>query len=195
LNNPSSALAVSMSEVSIPSRTSTLTVGVELAFVLRQLAYRVTEEDAAEYILGYTPMIVLRDSSFAESIRFPATLQEANLPTVYARWADGFNVLNSDLVALKPSDIRGRAMQLSVPNVGELNGNTDEYVLLAPQILAFLTQEITLFPGDVVTLGRTSELLVLPAADAPETFAATATIEGLSETSGTFHRSAISRNT
>jgi 2-keto-4-pentenoate hydratase/2-oxohepta-3-ene-1,7-dioic acid hydratase in catechol pathway len=195
LNNPGSALAESMSEVSIPRRTSTLTVGVELAFVLRQLAYRVTEGDADEYILGYTPMIVLRDSSFADPIRFPATLQEANLPTVYARWADGFNVLNSDLVALKPADIRGRAMQLSVPNVGEISGNTDEYVLLAPQILAFLTQEITLFPGDVVTLGRTRELLSLPAADAPETFAAVATIEGLSETSGTFHRSAISRNT
>ncbi len=194
LNNPGSALAKSKSEVSIPSRTSTLTVGVELAFVLRRLAYRVTEGDADEYILGYTPMIVLRDSSFADPIRFPATLQEANLPTVYARWADGFNVLNSDLVNLKPADIRGRATQLSVPNVGEISGNTDEYVLLAPQILAFLTQEITLFPGDVVTLGRTRELLALPVADALETFAAVATIEALGEISGTFYRSAIPRN-
>jgi 2-keto-4-pentenoate hydratase/2-oxohepta-3-ene-1,7-dioic acid hydratase in catechol pathway len=164
-------------------------VGVELAFVVRQLAYRVAEVDASGYIQGYTPMIVLHDAFVADSIRFPATLQEANLPTVYARWADGFNLLNSDLVSLKPDDIRGRAMRLSVPNVGEISGSTDEYVLLAPQVLAFLIQEITLFPGDVVSLGRTRDLLTLPVDDSPATFITAATIERLGETSGTFSRS------
>jgi 2-keto-4-pentenoate hydratase/2-oxohepta-3-ene-1,7-dioic acid hydratase in catechol pathway len=190
LNNPASSLAESKSEVSIPERASALTAGVELAFVISQVAYRVTEANAADYILGYTPMIVLRDSSFAEPIRFPATRQEANLPVVYARWADGFNVISHDLVALDPDNIRGRAMQLSVPTVGEIVGNTDEYVLLAPQVLAFLTQEITLFPGDVVTLGRIHELLALPTSDSLESFIAVVEIEGLSDVSGTFSRNA-----
>lgn len=188
LNNPGSALAESKSKIVIPDRATTLTVGLELAFVLRQLAYRVTGESAAAYILGYTPMIVLRDASFADPIRFPATLQEANLPAVYARWADGFNVLNSDLVSLKPDDIRGRTMRLAISDLGEIVGDTSEYILLAPQVLAFLTQEITLFPGDVVTLGRTRDLLTLPVDTAPPTFTVTAAIEGLEQTTGTFFR-------
>jgi 2-keto-4-pentenoate hydratase/2-oxohepta-3-ene-1,7-dioic acid hydratase in catechol pathway len=188
LNSPGSALAETKSEVSIPSRASTLTVGVELAFVLRGLVYRVNAAGVARHILGYTPMIVLRDASFADPIRFPATLQEANLPQVYARWADGFNVLNSDLVSVEPDDVRGRTMRLSIPGIGEVEGSSDEYVLLAPQILAFLSQEITLFPGDVVTLGRTRELLTLPVAESPSTFTVTASIEGLGETTGAFSR-------
>ena len=40
LNSPGSALAETKSKISIPGRATTLTVGVELAFVLRQLAYR-----------------------------------------------------------------------------------------------------------------------------------------------------------
>jgi hypothetical protein len=46
-------------------------------------------------------MIVLHDAFVADSIRFPVTLQEANLPTVNACWADGFNLVNSHLVSLK----------------------------------------------------------------------------------------------
>jgi 2-keto-4-pentenoate hydratase/2-oxohepta-3-ene-1,7-dioic acid hydratase in catechol pathway len=194
LNGPSSALAESKSHGSIPRRASTLTVGIELAFVVSQLAYRVEEVNAADYILGYTPMIVLRDASFSERIRFPATLQEANLPVVYSRWADGFNVINSDLVTLKPDDIRGRAMHLAVSEVSEITANTDEYVLLAPQILAFLSQEITLFPGDVVTLGRTRDLLTLPAGDLLPLFSVKATIEGLRETTCTFSNDVVARN-
>ena len=98
-------------------------------------------------------------------------------------------VLNSDLVTLNPDDIRGRLMHLAIPNVGEIDGSSDEYVLLAPQILAFLSQEITLFPGDVVTLGRTRNLLILPAGDSPADFTVTATIKGLGETTGNFSRS------
>ena len=80
-------------------------------------------------------------------------------------------------------------MTLSVPGLGDLEASTDEYLLLAPEILAFLTQEITVFPHDVVTLGRTGELLELPpqhplAAD----FMVAAAIEGLGGVEARFSR-------
>ena len=182
LNCPAGALAVSGETVRVPLRARTLSVGVELAFVVGQLAHRVSEEDAANYILGYLPMAVLRDSSFIEPICFPASLQESNLPTVYSRWADGFNIVSLPPEPLEPEAVRGRKMLLSIDGVGEVSGNTDEYLLLAPKILSFLNQQIAIFPGDVVTLGRISNLITIPAEkDLAEAITLHAFIEGIGE--------------
>jgi 2-keto-4-pentenoate hydratase/2-oxohepta-3-ene-1,7-dioic acid hydratase in catechol pathway len=162
LNCPASALATTGSVVDIPERAHEISVGVELAFVVSQVAHKVAEEEAAAFILGYIPMAVLHDSSFADPIRQPATPQEQNLPAVYARWADGFNVVSSTLTPLAPDAVRGRAMRLDIAGYGSLQASTDEYLLLAPRVLSFLSQWLTVFPGDVITLGRTHERLTLP---------------------------------
>ena len=192
LNAPPSLLSRSGSRVRVPDRARTLSVGVELAFVVNRPAYRVREAAAGDFVLGYSPMIVAHDSSFAEPIRHPATAQEANLPTVYARWADGFNVIAAEPVALDPSSIRGRAMTLSIPGLGELEASTDDYLLLAPEILAFLTQEITVFPHDVVTLGRVGPLMELPPDHGiADDFTVTVAIEGLGEVEARFARGEV----
>jgi len=182
LNCPARALAASGMAIHIPRRARTLSLGVELGFVIRQLAHRISEEDAGDYVLGYVAMAVVHDSSFAERVRLPATPQELNLPTIYARWPDGFNVVSPSVIRLEPAAVRGRAMHLSLDGVGEVQGNTDEYVLLAPKVLAFLTRHITLFPGDVVTLGRARNLLAIPVEERlPEGTALHASIEGIGE--------------
>ena len=53
-------------------------------------------------------------------------------------------------------------MRLAVDGCGAVSGNTDEYQFLAPTILSFISRQITLFPGDVVTLGRVAEQLTIP---------------------------------
>ena len=182
LNCAARALAFSGESLCIPRRARTLSIGVELAFVIGQLADRVSEGDAADHILGYGAMAVLHDSSFFEPIRSPATLQESNLPTVYARWADGSNMIGSSLTPLKPEAVRKREMYLSLDGAGEVHGNTDEYLLLAPKVLSFLSQQIALFPGDVVTMGRTCDLLTVPAGQhLPEGTTLRASIEGMAD--------------
>ncbi|UCH25980.1 MAG: fumarylacetoacetate hydrolase family protein [Trueperaceae bacterium] len=189
LNAPASALSASGGEITVPKRAGALSLGVELALVIRRLAYRISEEGAADAILGYSPLLVLRDSSFADPIAYPATPQEANLPAVYARWADGFNVVSPRLVGLEPSALAGRTVELSIEGLGDFRANTDEYLLQAPAVLAFLTQEITLFPGDVVTLGPSGEAVPLPR-DGPTAAEcrAVARIEGLDEVRAVFRR-------
>jgi 2-keto-4-pentenoate hydratase/2-oxohepta-3-ene-1,7-dioic acid hydratase in catechol pathway len=196
LNAPASALSTSAGEVTVPKRAGTLSLGVELALVIRRLAYRLSEEGAADAILGYSPLLVLRDSSFADPIVLPATPQEANLPAVYARWADGGNVLSQRPVELEPSSIPGRTIELSIQGLGDFKTSTDEYLLQAPAVLAFLTQEITLFPGDVVTLGPTGEAIALPE-DGPlaAECRAVARIEGLGEVRAVFRRQAAGSGT
>ncbi len=186
LNCPVSALSCSGAAVEIPHRASELSVGVELAFVVNRIAHKVAEEEADDYVLGYLPLAVLHDTSFAEPIRQPASTQEAAMPVVYGRWADGFNIASVRPTRMSADAIGGRSMRLAVDEIGEITCNTDEYVLGASQVLAFLTQWITVFPGDVVTLGRTGKRLTVPADRKldPETML-TASIEGIGEVHAT----------
>ena len=53
-------------------------------------------------------------------------------------------------------------MRLSIEGIGEIVGNTAEYVVTAMEALPKLTRYTTFFPGDVVTLGRISERIPIP---------------------------------
>lgn len=160
LNAPATALAQNGHRIHLPQRARTLTLGCELAFVIGKCATQVSEEDAAEFILGYTAMAVIHDSSFADLVVEPASEQERHLPQVYARWEDGFNVAGA-LVSMQ--DMSGRTCTISVAGIGSTQGSTDEHLFAAPQLLAFISRYITLFPGDVITLGRLADLLTIPA--------------------------------
>ena len=126
-----------------------------------RLAKQVDEADAERYILGYLAVAALLDASFHPPVREPATPQEFNMPLVYGRWGDGYNAVSDRPVALASASVRGRAMTLSIPGIGSVAGNTDEYLQLAPRVLSFLSGQITLFPGDVVTLGQVTRPLAV----------------------------------
>jgi len=163
LNTPNSALSASPAVISLPARTTTLHLGIELALVIKKVAHAVTRENGDEFILGYMPMLSVSDQSFRDIVREPATEQERALPVAYARWADGFNVVPTAPTKLASSKVSGLKMRLTVDGIGEISGSTDEYVAMAPDVLEYITRYITFFPGDVVTLGRVSERLTLPA--------------------------------
>lgn len=183
LNGPNSALALSGSTVVLAPRATRVEAGVELAFVVGRLASKVRREDAADYILGYAPMITLADQSFLEQVVEPATGQERNLPKVYARWGDGYNILGR--IVPGPAPAAGR-MRFSAGTAGEAQGDVDEYIASAAQVLEAITVHITLFPGDVVTLGRTAQRVML----APEAdhVALSASIEHIGEVSAALCR-------
>ncbi len=85
------------------------------------------------------------------------------LPPIYGRWADGFNLVLDQLVKIGSDEVESLDMSLTVENFGNIKGVTSEYVAKAPQIMEYITQYITLFPGDVITLGRTAERISIPA--------------------------------
>jgi 2-keto-4-pentenoate hydratase/2-oxohepta-3-ene-1,7-dioic acid hydratase in catechol pathway len=167
IHGPARALSASGEPIVLSRRAQALTLGPELAFVVGRLASRVPEEDADAYILGYLVLASITDASFGEHLQEPATPQALSMPRVYGRWGDGYNAVSPQPVPLPVDhgrEIRGRVMRLAVDGWGEVGGSTDEYLLLAPAILAFVSRQITLFPGDVVTLGRVAERLAVPGA-------------------------------
>ena len=163
LNTPVSSLGAANMEVEIPPRATTLHIGIELACVLKKLTFRAGSKDADDFVLGYTPLISISDDSFADLLSKPATAQEAALPQVYGRWADNFNVILDRPVKLAPNDIYQRKMALEVEGFGKARGCTSEYVLSVSDVLRFVSRYTTLFPGDVITLGRIAARVTAPA--------------------------------
>ena len=185
LGAPASALAAGGQPIRIPARARTLTVGCELACVVGRIASRLTPGEAEAVILGFAPMAVVRDSSFKDAVVEPASLQERHLPAVYARWADGFNVIGG-LVRLDGADWRGRRCRIEVEGLGAVETSTADYLLAAAEVLAYITQYITLFPGDVLTLGPLGRELAAPVESRPAPgTAGYAEIEGVGRVSFT----------
>lgn len=168
LNTPASALAPDGHTVALPSRATDLRVACELACVVKRLASRVDEQATGDFILGYCVLAAVYDSSFADTVIEPATPQERHLPAVYARWADGSNVISTP-VALSAPAVASLEGVIDVEDAGHATGTTAVYRHSAPQVLAYISRYITLFPGDVITLGPLAEIALLKLeTDAPD---------------------------
>ena len=175
---PASALGENGAAVELPPRCNDLEISVELAAVIKKVAKGVTAQTADEYLLGYMTLVSLTDSSFDDILVEPTTLQEKGLPLVYGRWADGFNVVSGKPTAFLGREILGRRMTLRA-NGQTAQGSTDEYVCAFDRTLPFITKYITLFPGDVVTLGCIAQRITLKKDEILDGMKIEAEIDGL----------------
>ncbi|TDE14242.1 fumarylacetoacetate hydrolase family protein [Jiangella asiatica] len=180
LNGPASSIASSGCVVEIPPRATDLVVSIELAVVARALAAEV--EDGREIVLGYTPVVAVCDRSFADAVVEPARTGERGAPVMYGRWADGFNVVGDPLTPLPEHDWRDRGMSLQVGD-RVVSGSTSEYVAGPDDLIRTISAMITLFPGDVITLGSTAARLVLTRDEYEAGVVVRGKIDGLGEVS------------
>jgi len=136
-----SAVADPGSPILIPPRTKRVDHEAELAVVIARVTSRVREEDALDHVLGYTAAndVTARDFQRADG--------------VFAR-GKGFDTFcplgPSIALGLDPSDLRVRAWVN-----GELrqDGTTADMVFSVPELIAFVSEVMTLFPGDVILTG------------------------------------------
>ena len=159
LNGPYGAITDKQDEdLILAPIAENLEVSAELAFVVRKIGKQLTKENAAEYVLGYAPVISVCDMSIKNKIIEPATKQESAIGLDYGRWGNGYQTFGE----VKDIAPEGRKMTLTVEGIGSVETNTDEYQHFAPRTLEYLTQETTVLAGDVFCLGRTSKTINVP---------------------------------
>jgi len=190
---PNSAITLTGSEVELPPRSNDLDISIELAAVIKKVAKGVQKENAEDFILGYLPMISLTDSSFDDVLVEPTTLQEKGLPLVYGRWADGFNVINEEIQPMSIEKVMNRKMTLSIQNQ-QVENNTSDYVCQVDKSLPFITQSISLLPGDVLTLGHTANRIHLKKDEIQDGMQICGEIEGLGKVTLTLKHSTAPDN-
>lgn len=184
LNAPASCMTQNAPEIVLSRRAGRLSVDPQLAFVVSKLAYRVEEADAAAYIAGYCAAICVTDYSVRDEIIEPATPQETNLSQVYGRWGDGYNVVGP--LGDAPGADAGIAIE---GQDGQCVRSTlAEYRHTPAQILHFISQGITLYPGDVVFCGRLSRLITLPAGAYEAGYRVCVHIDGLNALTTCLHK-------
>lgn len=181
LNNPGRAVSANTRGV-LSKRTKAVKVGIELCAVVKKVAYKVTEQDAGDYILGYSPMVTVNDQSLRELVKEEfATAQDKALPAIYGRWGDGYNIVLPVPVKKAEDNVMHAEMSVQIDGIGEMKTTAQEYIVAPERMLSRLSQYLTLFPGDIITLGRTAVLLEVPEETVATGFCGSGWIEGLGE--------------
>ncbi|WP_088182877.1 fumarylacetoacetate hydrolase family protein [Sphingobium sp. Z007] len=131
--------------VTIPMESRKTDWEVELGVIIGTTAHRVTEANALAHVAGYC---VINDVSEREwQTERGATWDKGKgFPT--------FGPIGPWLVtADEVGDPQALSMWLDVNDVRKQDGNTQTMIFTVAQIVAYLSQFMTLLPGDIITTG------------------------------------------
>ncbi|MFC5541780.1 MAG: fumarylacetoacetate hydrolase family protein [Bacilli bacterium] len=117
---------------------------MEFAFVIGKQARNVSEEDALDYVAGYT---IANDVTYRD-------IQRRTLQWLQGKTVDGSLPLGPHLVtADEIGDPAGLEMVLKVNGEVRQSTNTDDFVFNVPKLVSFLSGLLTLEPGDLILTG------------------------------------------
>ncbi len=116
----------------------------EVAVVIGRMARRVSEADAPDHILGYTC-----GNDVSERVIQGKEMDQGAL--LIGKAYDTFNPIGPAIVTgLDPDNI---GIMARVNGEVRQNSNTDDLVFSIPKLVSYLSQAITLYPGDVIMSG------------------------------------------
>ncbi len=134
----------------IPSPDTLTDWEVEFAFVIGKRAKNVAAADALDYIYGYT---LLHDVS-ARDIQFDWSKRTQDTQIILGKSPDTFSPIGPEIVTKDElTDPFNVEIATYVNGEQMQHGNTADWLFPIPVLVEFLTQVITLEPGDVVSTG------------------------------------------
>ncbi len=144
-NKVSTCIVGPNDDVMMPRDCTKLDWEVELAFVIGKRARYVAEEDALDYIAGYTICNDVSERHFQT---------ERSGQWVKGKSAETFGPIGPWLVTPESlPDIDNLAIHLDVNGEPRQSGNTETMIFKVPYILSYVTRFMVLEPGDVITTG------------------------------------------
>lgn len=143
-NKFSNAIAAHNEEIQIPHNARQVDYEAELAIVIGKRTKRAKKQDALSYVFGYC---AANDISARD-------LQMRTTQWLLGKSFDGFSPLGPYLVT---SDEVGDPNSLAIQTYlnGEIrqNSNTADMIFYCDEIVSYISQHITLEPGDVILTG------------------------------------------
>lgn len=141
---PSSALNHHGGTIEHPAISNNLHFEAELAVVIKKEAKNIKVQDAADCILGYTCAndVTARDIQFADG-----------------QWTRGKGF--DTFLPLGPCietaiDVSNIPIKLYLNDQLKQNSNTNDLIFKVPELVAYITQVMTLYAGDVILTGTPS---------------------------------------
>ena len=148
------AIAGPNDPIVLPRASKKVDWEVELAAVIGRRGKYIPRSEALEYVAGYTVAndVSYRDLLFHEALETKPDVQGLNW--VKGKGLDGALPLGPWLVTsdeLKTP--RGLGLSLSVNGVVKQDSNTSEMIFGVEDMVEYLSQGMTLEPGDIITTG------------------------------------------
>ena len=128
----------------LPKGSEQVDYEAELAFIIGRRAKSVKREDAMNYVFGYTNFndVSARDFQFADG-----QWQRGKSCDTFAPM--GEFIATTDEIE-DPHNLR---IQFRLNGVSLQDSNTNELIFKIPELIEFLSESITLEPGDVIATG------------------------------------------
>jgi 2-keto-4-pentenoate hydratase/2-oxohepta-3-ene-1,7-dioic acid hydratase in catechol pathway len=138
---PRSAMVPNGGEIERPSGYERVDYEGELGVVIARRARRVSVAEALDVVMGFTCIndVTVRD------------LQKKDVQYTRAKGFDTFCPLGPEIVAgLDPARLR---LQTRVNGVVRQDSSTSDLIFDVPTVISFVSQHMTLEPGDVICTG------------------------------------------
>jgi 2-keto-4-pentenoate hydratase/2-oxohepta-3-ene-1,7-dioic acid hydratase in catechol pathway len=134
-------------KIILPVTSNQIDYEAELAVVIGRKAKRVKVEDALDYVFGYAPLndVTARD------------LQKNDKQFIRGKSQDTFCPIGPFITSADEiSDPHALKIECRVNGATLQSSNTNQLIFNVPQLISFLSQGITLEPGDVIATGTPS---------------------------------------
>ena len=132
-------------DIVIPKNSVKTDWEVELAFVMEKKASYVSEEDAMDYVAGYCLHNDVSEREF--QLERGGTWDKG-------KGCDTFAPIGPWLVTKDEiADVNKLRLWLKVNDKMMQDSNTDDLVFTIPQLVSYISQFMTLLPGDIVSTG------------------------------------------
>ena len=130
--------------VVLPAGSKQVDYEAELAVVIGRHAKNVSADQAYDYVLGYTAFndVTARDFQFADG-----QWQRGKSCDTFAPM--GQAIVTTDVI----TDPHKLSIRLTLNGQTMQNSNTDQLIFSVPQLIEFISESITLEPGDVIATG------------------------------------------
>jgi 2,4-didehydro-3-deoxy-L-rhamnonate hydrolase len=130
---------------------------LELAVVLGNRCKNVSEDDALNYVAGYTIINDISDRKFRPNPQRKKRDRDAFFDWLHGKWHDSFCpcgpcILSADEVP----DPQSLGMKLTLNGEVRQDGNTNQMIFSVAAIISFISSMMTLEPGDLISTGTPS---------------------------------------
>lgn len=144
------SLTVSGAPVAIPQRETKIDHEAELVTVVGRTAHQISEENAANYIFGYTcgNDISDREAQFVTSQH------------LIGKGCPGFAPVGPYLVTADDIDPIGLSIRCTVNGVVRQSSDTSRMIFSPGQILSYVSRYIRLNPGDLIFTGTPNGVIM-----------------------------------
>ena len=141
----STSLTGPFDPITIPPGSTKTDWEVELALVIGAKATHVTEEDAMSHVAGYTVMNDVSERAYQ---------LEGTGQWVKGKSYDTFAPLGPYLATSdEVGDVHNLDLWLKVNDEFKQQGNTDTLIFNIPFLVSYISQYMTLLPGDIISTG------------------------------------------